>query len=260
MQSFNNLRTSLEEGIYTITIDRPGKMNALSIETLQELYSAMENVYDNKEIKGVIITGEGEKAFVAGADITEISELTELNARKFSEDGHEIFDKIELCPKPVIAAVNGFALGGGFELALACHMRVAVYEAKFGLPEVKLGIVPGFGGTQRLTQMIGKGKALEMMMTGSQVLAEEAKNLGLLNYVVPKEELIEKSREILHNIQQNAPLAIEQVVECVNAVYKEEVSGFQVEANAFTICVKTHDFQEGTKAFLEKRKPQFKGE
>lgn len=228
---------------------------------MSELKAVMEDVYNNKDIRGAIITGEGEKAFVAGADITEIADLTELNARKFAENGQEVFSMIEECEKPVIAAVNGFALGGGCELAMACHIRIASVNAKFGLPEVNLGILPGFGGTQRLTQLVGKGKALELMTTGDMITAEQAHSIKLVNHVAQDNEgLIVLANTIMSKILAKAPLAIGMVVNCVNAFFSPEENGYQTEANSFSHCTKTEDFKEGTSAFLEKRKPQFKGE
>ena len=261
MAEFQNISLVNSNGILTITIDRVEKMNALNVDTVEELRIAFQQVYDEKEIKGVILTGQGEKAFVAGADIKEISELNEVNGRKFAENGQEVFALIENCHKPVIAAVNGYALGGGCELAMACHIRVAVENAKFGQPEVNLGIIPGYGGTQRLTQLIGKGKALELLLTGDMVSANEAKALGLVNYVVPsKDELIDLSEALLDKIVSKAPLAIGMVVTCVNAFYTHDENGFQTEANSFASCCKSDDFKEGTDAFLEKRTPIFKGE
>lgn len=259
MAEFLGLETELKEGIFTITVNRPDKLNALNNKTLQEIRTAIQKAYDEDDIRGVIITGQGEKAFVAGADIKEISELTDLNARKFAESGQEIFMLIENCPKPVIAAVNGFALGGGCELAMACHIRIASDNAKFGLPEVNLGIIPGFGGTQRLTQHVGKGKAFEMMMTGDMISAAEAAKLGLVNHVVSPVDLSKYVLDLMTKITSKAPVAIAQLVECVNAAYNEEEDGYQTEANSFGICCKTDDFHEGTKAFLEKRKPDFSG-
>lgn len=259
MSEISNLDLALENGIYTITLNRPDKLNALNNKTLQELHHVILSVYDNKNIKSVIITGQGEKAFAAGADIQEISELTELNARKFSEQGQEVFSLIENSPKPFLAAVNGFALGGGCELAMACHIRIASMNAKFGLPEVSLGIIPGFGGTQRLTQLVGKAKALELMMTGEMISAEDAGKIGLVNHIVPIEELISVSVLLLKKIMSKAPLAVSQIVECINATYNSEEDGYQTEANSFGICCKSDDFIEGTRAFLEKRKPNFKG-
>ncbi|MBL3655033.1 enoyl-CoA hydratase/isomerase family protein [Fulvivirga sediminis] len=260
MSLYQNLTEAIENGILIITISRPESLNALNTETLDELRTAIQEAYDNKEIRGIIITGAGEKSFVAGADIKEIAELNELNARKFAENGQEIFSLIEQCEKPVIAAVNGFALGGGCELAMACHIRIASENAKFGQPEVTLGIIPGYGGTQRLTQLVGKGKALELIATGDMISANEAKNIGLVNHVVEtQDELMELSKKIMSKIVSKAPLAVGMAINCVNAFYAEE-NGYQTEANSFSNCTKTKDFQEGTMAFIEKRKPEFKGE
>lgn len=259
MGTYENLLLNIQDGILTITINRADKMNALNIDTVREIKAAMQQVYDDATIKGVIITGAGEKAFVAGADIAEIAELSEVNARNFAERGQEIFGMIEQCNKPVIAAVNGFALGGGCELAMACHMRIATTNAKFGQPEVNLGLIPGYGGTQRLPLLIGRGKAMELMMTGDMISADEAKALGLVNHVVAPEELFTTCETILHKIMGKAPLAIGLVIECVNAVFDKEENGFQTEANSFARCCASEDFVEGTNAFLEKRKPAFKG-
>ncbi len=259
MSTLQNIITKLHEGILSATINRPESLNALNIQTMNDLRVLIDDVYNNQEIKALIITGAGEKAFVAGADITEIAELDELNARKFAESGQETFSLFEKCPKPVLAAVNGFALGGGCELAMACHMRIAMETAKFGQPEVNLGIVPGYGGTQRLTQLVGKGKAFELMMTGDMISAQEAKSLGLVNHVVSsKEELDELSSKIISKILSKAPIAIGLVIDCINASISDE-DGYQTEANAFSHCANTEDFSEGTQAFLEKRKAQFKG-
>lgn len=259
--AYQNLKTNLDAGILTITIARPESLNALNVSTMEEIQQAVQEVYDNSEIKGAIITGEGEKAFVAGADITEIANLNDLKARKFAESGQEIFDLIERCEKPIIAAVNGFALGGGCELAMACHLRIASANARFGQPEVNLGVIPGYGGTQRLTQLVGRGKALELMMTGDMIGAEEARSLGLVNHVAPDHnELMALCHKIMGKIMSKAPLAIGMVIDSVNAYYSTEENGYQTEANAFSNCTKTSDFKEGTSAFLEKRKPNFKGE
>lgn len=256
-----NILSEEKEGLLYLTVNRESKLNALNFATLEEIRNIFNEVIDNKEIKGVIITGSGEKAFIAGADISEIAELNELNARKFAENGQDVFELIENCHKPVIAVINGFALGGGCELAMACHMRVAVANAKFGQPEVNLGIIPGYGGTQRLTYLIGRGKANELMMTGEMIGAEEAKNLGLVNHVLAtKEEAMDKAEEILKKIMTKAPLAIGMIVDCVNSVFIPEENGYQTEANSFARCVKSGDYKEGTSAFLEKRKPIFKGE
>ncbi len=256
-----NITKELNDGVLTLTISRPECLNALNTETINELREIMNEVYDDKEVKGVILTGEGEKAFVAGADIKEIAALNELNARKFAENGQEAFSLIENSEKPVIAAVNGFALGGGCELAMSCHIRIATENAKFGQPEVNLGIIPGYGGTQRLTQLIGKGKAMELMMTADMVGAEEAKSLGLVNHVVAdKSELMFLADSIIRKIITKAPLAIGMIVNCVNAYFSDEESGYQTEANSFAHCVNTEDFKEGTAAFLEKRPADFKGQ
>jgi enoyl-CoA hydratase len=261
MEDFQNILTVERNGILYLSINREDKMNALNFETLNEIRTCFEQVSDNRAIKAVIITGAGEKAFIAGADIGEIATLNEVNARKFAENGQEIFAMIENCHKPIVAVTNGYTLGGGCELAMACHMRIATANAKFGQPEVNLGIIPGYGGTQRLTHLIGRGKANELMMTGDMIGAEEAKALGLVNYVLPtKAEAIEKAEEIIGKIMSKAPLAIGMIVDCVNAAFLSEENGFQTEANSFARCVKSGDYKEGTSAFLEKRKPVFKGE
>ncbi|MBF9253514.1 enoyl-CoA hydratase/isomerase family protein [Pontibacter sp. 172403-2] len=260
MSIYENLLLDLNNGILTITINRADKLNALNIDTIREIKNAVQQVYDEPSVKGAILTGAGPKAFVAGADIAEIAELSEVNSRNFAERGQEVFGMIERCNKPIIAAVNGFALGGGCELAMACHMRVASDNARFGQPEVNLGLIPGYGGTQRLTQLIGKSKAMELLMTADMLYAEEARQLGLVNYVVPQEQLLNKCRELLEKIMSKAPLAVGLVIECVNAVYDKEENGYQTEANAFARCCTSEDFIEGTNAFLEKRKPVFKGQ
>lgn len=261
MVDFKNILTDVKDGVLYLTVNREDKMNALTFDTLEELKGIFDEVSDNKAIKAVIITGSGEKAFIAGADISEIASLNEVNARKFAENGQEIFSMIENCHKPVIAVTNGYTLGGGCELAMACHIRIATANAKFGQPEVNLGIIPGYGGTQRLTILVGRGKATELMMTGDMIGAEEAKTLGLVNHVLPtKDEALLKAEEIVAKIMGKAPLAIGMIVDCVNAVYLSEENGFQTEANSFARCVKSGDYKEGTSAFLEKRTPHFKGE
>lgn len=261
MAETTNILSENKDGILYLTINREPKLNAINFDTLEELKNIFNEVSDNKSIRAVILTGAGEKAFVAGADINEIAELNELNARKFSENGQEAYSLIESCHKPVIAVVNGFALGGGCELAMACHMRIASANAKFGQPEVNLGIIPGYGGTQRLTFLIGRGKANELLMTGEMIGAEEAKSLGLVNYVTSnKDEAIQKAEEILQKIMTKAPLALGMIVDCVNSVFSNDEDGYLIEANSFARCVKSEDYNEGTTAFLEKRKPNFKGE
>lgn len=258
---FTHLLLDNQNGILTITINREKKLNALNLRVIQELKMAFDKVYNEAEIKAVIITGAGEKAFVAGADISEITEISADNARGFAEGGQEVFAKIEDCPKPVIALVNGFALGGGCELAMACHMRVASQNAKFGQPEVNLGIIPGYGGTQRLSMLVGKGKAFELMLTGDMIGAEEAQSLGLVNHVTQNaDEAREKAEKILKKIMSKAPVAIGQVIASINDYYNYAADGYQTEANSFAVCCKTEDFKEGTRAFLEKRKANFTGE
>ena len=259
MNNFENLILTIDNGILTITVNRESKMNALNIDTVEEIRKAMQAAYDDDTVKGIVITGTGAKAFVAGADIAEIAELNEVNARRFAERGQEVFALIEESTKPVIAAINGFALGGGCELAMACLIRVASNNARFGQPEVNLGVIPGYGGTQRLTQLVGKGKAMELMMTGDMITADQALALGLVNHVTTPEELMPKALEIMNKILGKAPLAISLVIECVNAVFEKEEDGYQTEANSFSRCCASEDFVEGTKAFLEKRKPEFAG-
>ena len=259
MPDFEYLDLSFDDRILTITVNRPDSLNSLNNQTLDEIQVAFQHAYDEDDVKGVIVTGAGEKAFVAGADIAEISELNEVNGRKFSENGQEVFDNIEGFEKPVIAAVNGFALGGGCELAMACHIRIGAENAKFGLPEVKLGLIPGFGGTQRLRHLVGRGKAVEMMMTGDMISADEALKLGLINYMVPLDDLMEKSRTLMNKIIAQAPMAIANIIRSLNASFDPEENGYQTEANSFLNCIRTEDFKEGTSAFLEKRPPEFKG-
>lgn len=260
LNMYKNITFENNGGIATLTINRPDKLNALNLKTIEEIKAAFEEVYDDAEIKAVLLTGAGEKAFVAGADISEIAELNEMNARRFAENGQEVFASIENCHKPVVALVNGFALGGGCELAMACHMRVATANAKFGQPEVNLGVIPGYGGTQRLTQLVGKGKSFELCMTGDMIKADEARSLGLVNHVCENiDDARSKCEEILSKIIQKAPVAVGLVIDCVNAAMSETENGYQTEANGFAACTKTEDFKEGTSAFLEKRKAEFKG-
>ncbi len=259
MKEFKTLLTDLTDGIYTITINREDKMNALNRQVVSDLNDAIDEVYSNPEIKSVIITGKGPKAFAAGADIGEFKGLTAEQGVQLAKRGHEVFNKIEQAPKPVIAAVNGFALGGGCELAMACHIRIASENAKFGQPEVNLGIIPGYGGTQRLVQLIGKGKALELLMTADMVDAVCAEKMGLVNDVVLTVELLETCRAMLAKINTKAPIAISKVIECVHAHYTDGMDGFNTEIEEFGNTVATEDFIEGASAFLEKRKAHFKG-
>lgn len=257
--SYETLLTNLEDGILTITLNRPDKLNALNKETLTDIRNAVIEVRENPEIKSAIITGAGPKAFVAGADISEFQELNAKTGSMLAARGQEIFDMIETSPKPIIAAVNGFALGGGCELAMACHFRVASDNAKFGQPEVNLGLIPGYGGTQRLIQLIGKGKAAELLMTADMIGAQEALQLGLVNYVTSPEELLGKCKELLQKIGSKAPLAIAKVISCVRAHFDEDVDGFKFEVKEFGECCDTEDFREGASAFIEKRKANFQG-
>jgi enoyl-CoA hydratase len=257
---YQTLLTDLQDGIFTITVNRPDKLNALNKDVIEELGKAMEEVYTNVEIKACILTGAGEKAFVAGADISEFSSLDAASGAALAQKGQQlVFNKIENSPKPVIAAVNGFSLGGGCELAMSCHFRVASDNAKFGQPEVNLGLIPGYGGTQRLTQLIGKGKAMELMMTGDMIGADDAKVLGLVNYVFPLAELMNETKKIVTKIKSKAPLAVAKVIACVNEAAKGDAQGFDNEINRFGECFVTADMKEGTAAFLEKRKAVFTG-
>lgn len=256
---YQTLVTSLENGIFIITINRPDKLNALNQQVMADLDAVMNEVYSNAAIKSVIITGAGPKAFVAGADISEFSGASVEEGKALAKRGQDIFFKIEHSPKPVVACVNGFALGGGCELAMSCHFRLASDNAKFGQPEVNLGLIPGYGGTQRLVQLIGKGRALELLMSAGMIDANTALQLGLVNYVVPQEELIAKATAILSLINTKAPIAVAKCIESANAVFDETKNGFAVEVNAFGDCFGTEDMKEGTTAFLEKRKASFTG-
>ncbi len=255
MPTFRNLAISDENNVIIIKITRPSALNALNLETLDELGKTIKEILVKKAARGIILTGEGEKAFVAGADIKELSELNQAQAEKLSRDGQQLFKLIEDSPIPIIAAVNGFALGGGCELAMACHMRLATANAKFGQPEVNLGIIPGYGGTQRLTQLVGRGKALELLLTGDLIDAHEAKALGLVNHVVEtQEELMELAMKIMAKISSKGPIAIAHVIKSVNAGFGFEEAGYADEAKLFGECAATEDFKEGTTAFIEKEK------
>jgi enoyl-CoA hydratase len=260
MWEFENLLASLDGGVVTITINREKKLNALSIDTIADLKKAVQSIREDKDVKAAIITGAGTKAFVAGADISEITKLATGNAHKFAENGQQVFRMIENSHKPIVAAVNGFALGGGCDLAMACHLRIALTSAKFGQPEVNLGIIPGYGGTQRLVHLVGKSRALELMLTGKTISAHQAHQYGLVNDLVEKpEELLVQCRLVLDKILDKAPVAVGMVIDCVNAAYDPKQDGYQTEAAKFAQCCSTYDFIEGTTAFLEKRKPGFQG-
>jgi len=258
--NYSNLIFEQKENIAILTINRPDKLNALNKETLNEISKVFDEIENNDTIKGVLITGCGEKAFVAGADILEISTLDNISGTEFALEGQDVFNKIEQCAKPVIAVVNGFALGGGCELALACHIRYASENAKFGQPEVNLGIIPGFGGTQRLSRLIGKGRALELLMSGNMIDANEAYRIGLVNKVLSQSELIAESEKLLQTILSKGPYAISMIIEAVNeGLDKKLDTALNHEANLFGQTCSTEDMREGTNAFLEKRKPDFKG-
>lgn len=258
--NYENILIESENNIATITINRPSKLNALNVNTIQELHEAFKNFDENPEIRVIILTGSGEKAFVAGADISEFAHFSVVEGAQLAKRGQEkLFDFIENLKTPVIAAVNGFALGGGLELAMACHFRVASDNAKMGLPEVSLGVIPGYGGTQRLPQLVGKGRAMEMIMTAGMISAETAHQIGLVNHVFTQEELIDFCKDIAQKILRNSPTAIAQAIIAVNANFKDGVDGFETETKGFGACFGTEDFKEGTTAFLEKRKPFFSG-
>jgi enoyl-CoA hydratase len=284
---YKTLHTDLTDNILTITINRPDKLNALNKDVISELGEVVEEIYTNNDIKSAILTGAGSKAFVAGADISEFQGLSKEAGKSLSAKGSDIFFRIASSPKPIAAAVNGFALGGGCELAMACHFCLCVPTAKFGQPEVNLGLIPGYGGTQRLTKLVGRGRAIEIMLTGRMVEATEAHTMGLVNYIVTEpDELLSETRKLLGIINDKAPLAVARVIECVNIAAGDGIAhsetwdpdpfggddasddaetddapmnGFAREQEAFGECFGTEDMKEGTAAFLEKRKPRFRG-
>ncbi|GMV78401.1 MAG: enoyl-CoA hydratase [Chitinophagaceae bacterium] len=257
--SYQTLLTQLENGIFTVTINRPDKLNALNKDVFNDLDEMLHHVQSNHQIKSVIITGAGNKAFVAGADITEFGNLSIEEGKKLAKRGQDIFNRIENNNKPIIAAVNGFALGGGCELAMACHFRIASENAKFGQPEVNLGLIPGYGGTQRLTQLIGKGRSIELLISANIIDAATALQYGLVNYVVPQDELLNKAKTLLENINTKAPLAVAACIKAANTVWNENKNGFDEEIELFGNCFGTEDMKEGSSAFLEKRKAIFTG-
>jgi enoyl-CoA hydratase len=246
--------------VLTAIITRPKALNALNVEVMEELDGLIQEFYLNDEIRGLILTGDGEKAFVAGADIKELAILSREQALELAKKGQSLYKKIEDCPKPIIAAINGFALGGGCELAMACHIRICTENAKFGQPEINLGIIPGYGGTQRLTQLVGRGKALELMLTGDLISAQDAKALGLVNHVVStRDELMALSNSMMSKIISKSPIAIANTINSVNAGFGQADAGYKIEAENFAASAGTDDFKEGTAAFIEKRSPNFKG-
>ncbi len=258
--NYSNILVAAENALATITINRPTKLNALNKETIQELHHAFNVLELDTAIRVILLTGSGEKAFVAGADIAEFAQFSVEEGAQLAAQGQELlFDFVEKLKTPVIAAVNGFALGGGLELAMACHFRVASDNAKMGLTEVSLGVIPGYGGTQRLPQLIGKGRAMEMIMTAGMITADDAYRVGLVNHVVPQSELLDFCKNIAERIMKNSPVAIGQAIKAVNANFKDGVDGYDSEIKAFGKCFGTEDFKEGTTAFLEKRKAVFKG-
>lgn len=257
--NYNNILIETEENIAVLTINRPNQLNALNSETIAELSTAFKSLEADKNVKAIIITGSGEKAFVAGADIKEFSDFSVAQGKELAAKGHQIlFDLVQNSTTPIIAAVNGFALGGGLELAMSCHFRLASDNAKLGLPEVTLGVIPGYGGTQRLAQLVGKGRAMEMIMTAKMISAEEALNYGLVNQVTSQEELLATCKKIALKIVKNSSTAIASAINAINAGYTDGVNGFNTEIEEFGNCFGTEDFKEGTTAFIEKRKANFK--
>jgi enoyl-CoA hydratase len=257
---YKNLIIESADNIAVLTINRPNQLNALNSETIAELSSAFKYLDDNSNIKAIIVTGSGGKAFIAGADIKEFYQFNITEGTELSAKGHQtLFDLVQNLTTPVIGAINGFALGGGLELAMSCHFRLASDNAKLGLPEVTLGVIPGYGGTQRLAQLVGKGRAIEMVISAKMISAEEALNFGLVNYVTSQEELLETCKKIALKIVKNSPVAIASAIRAINAGYTDGTNGFETEIEEFGKCFGTEDFKEGTTAFMEKRKAVFSG-
>jgi enoyl-CoA hydratase len=260
MPEYSNLLLDVQDRIAVLSVNRPDKLNALNEQTIRELADAVDEVTRRDDVGGVIVTGVGEKAFVAGADIAELARMGPVDGIDVSRLGQQVFRRIELSRKPVIAAVNGFALGGGCELALACHLRIASENAQFGLPEVKLGIIPGYGGTLRLPRIVGKGRALELMLTAQFIKADEAYRIGLANKVVPQAELMDTARKLMETILANGPVAVGLAIECATRGMEMSVDdGLAFESNLFGLLAATGDMREGMSAFLEKRKAAFTG-
>jgi enoyl-CoA hydratase len=257
---FENINTEANDGLATIIIDRPSKLNALNSDTIQELHNAFKVADEDKNIKVIIITGSGDKAFVAGADISEFADFSVSEGENLAAKGQALlFDFVANLSTPVIAAVNGFALGGGLELAMSAHFRLASDNAKMGLPEVSLGVIPGYGGTQRLPQLVGKGRAMEMIMTAGMINAQQALDWGLVNHVTSSEELMGLAKKIASKIMRNSSMAIASAIEAVNSGFEDGENGFDTEVVQFGKCFGTADFKEGTTAFLEKRRADFPG-
>ena len=260
MSAFDNISVEKQAGLAYLTINRPKALNALNKMTLEEIGAALEDIRDDAGISGLIVTGAGGKAFVAGADITEIASISAVEASAFTRRGQAVFDLLENLGKPSVAAVNGFAFGGGCELAMACTLRIATESARFGQPEVRLGVMPGFGGTQRLPRLVGKGRALQMILTGEPIDAQEAHRIGLVNEIVVTEKLLERAAEILHKIAANAPLAVRFSIEAVNrGLQAGQSEGLVIESALFAVCASSEDKKEGTTAFMSKRQAQFNG-
>lgn len=258
--NFDNILFENNDGVATITINRPKKLNALNKATIQELHEAFSEAQDDEDVKVIILTGSGEKAFVAGADISEFADFSPEEGKRLAADGqNKLFDFVANLSKPVIAAVNGFALGGGLELAMAAHFRIASDSAKMGLPEVSLGVIPGYGGTQRLPQLVGKGRAMEMIMTAGMIDARQALEYNLVNHVTPPEDLMTLADQLASKIMKNSSVAVSAAIKAVNANYEDGVNGFEVEIEQFGKSFGTEDFKEGTSAFLNKRKADFPG-
>jgi enoyl-CoA hydratase len=257
---YKNISVEKSDRIAVVTINRPDKLNALSVETIDELRRAMLEIRHDNGVGAAILTGAGEKAFVAGADISELHPLDAAGAKQYAERGQHVLSLIEQMPKPVVAAVNGFALGGGCELAMACHMRIASEKARFGQPEVKLGVIPGFGGTQRLARLVGKGRAMELCLTGDMIDAQEAYRIGLVNKVTAPESLMEEAKKLLGKILAVGPRAAALAIEAIHkGLDMDLASGLLLEADLFGLSAATEDWKEGTKAFMEKRAANFKG-
>lgn len=258
--TFENILTHISEAVATVTINRPAKLNALNKQTIEELHTALKKLDQDPAVKVIILTGSGEKAFVAGADISEFAQFSEKEGAQLAAQGQALlFDFVQHLGTPVIAAINGFALGGGLELAMAAHFRIAADTAKMGLPEVTLGVIPGYGGTQRLPQLVGKGRAFEMIMTAAMIDAPTALQYGLVNHVVPQEELVPLAQKLAQKISANSSIAIAKAIIAINANYEDGTNGFSEEIHQFGACFATEDFKEGTTAFLEKRKAIFPG-